>query len=131
MKGNRRRNEVAAPDGNLLQLGRLGEEREIAIYLRGGVAWVADFRGERSELYTAGEWFALNGSRGVLRRAGLDSAVPLPARLIERIERLHGAEDRAPLSALGARLRDFLARFCHELSCRTPVGALSPRTQRS
>ena len=128
MNGNRGRNETAVPNGSLL---RLGEEREIAIYQRDGVAWIADFRGGRGELFTAGEWFALNGRGSVLRRVDLDSIAPLPARLIERIERLHGAEDRARLAALAARLRNGLARFCHELSCRAPAGALSPRMQRS
>jgi hypothetical protein len=128
MNGNRGRNEIAAPNGNLL---RLSEEREIAIYQRDGVAWIADFSGGRGELFTAGEWFALNGCGSVLRRAGVDSSVPLPARLAERIERLHGAEDRAPLAALGAWLRDGLARFSGALSCRTPAGELSPRMQRS
>ncbi|HMH17471.1 MAG TPA: hypothetical protein VK572_04910 [Burkholderiales bacterium] len=113
-------------EGNLL---RLSETREIAIYRRGGVAWVADFRGGRGELFTVGEWFALNGNRSFLRRAGRDYIEPLPARLIERIERLHGAEDRAPLVVPGVRLRDRLANFFHEFSCRTVV--LSPRAQRS
>ncbi len=38
MDGNRGRNEAAVENGNLLQLG---ECREIAIYRRDGVAWVA------------------------------------------------------------------------------------------
>jgi len=54
--------------------------------------------------------------------------VPLPADVVERIGRLHGAEDRAPLAALAARLVDRLAEFSRELSCRTRTGALSPRT---
>jgi hypothetical protein len=128
MNGNLGRDEAAVPNGNLL---RLGEEREIAIYQRDGVVWIADFRGGCGELFTAGEWFALNGRGGVLRRAGLDSIVPLPARLIDRIERLHGAEDRAPMAALGARFLDGLARCSQALSCRRPAGALSPRMQGS
>ena len=124
MNGIPGRNEAAVPDGSLL---RLSETREIAIYQRDGVAWVADFRGGRGELFTAGEWFALNGRGSALRRAGPDSMVPLPADVIGRIERLHGAEDRAPLSALVARLRDRLARFSRELSCRAPAVALGPR----
>jgi hypothetical protein len=124
---NVNRDQTAVPNGNLLRLG----EREIAIYQRDGVAWVADFRGGRGEIFTAGEWFALNGRGRVLRRAGLASMAPLTAPLVERIERLHGTEDRAPLGVPGARLRDRLARFFHEFSCRTPVSVLSPRTQRS
>jgi hypothetical protein len=103
MNGDHGRDEAAAPNGSLL---RLSEMRGIAIYRRDGVARVADFRGARAELA---------------------SIAPLPADVIERIARQHGAEDRAPLAALGARL----ARFCHELSCRVPAGVPSPRTQRS
>ena len=126
MTGNPGRNAAAVENGNLL---RLGETREIAIYLRDGVAWVADFRGARGELFSARAWFALNGRSSVLRRAGLASIAPLPADVIERIARLHDAEDRAPLAVPAAWLRSRLARFFHELSCRT--GVLSPRTQRS
>ena len=126
MNGDHGRDEAAAPDGKLL---RLGECREIAIYQRDGVAWVADFRGGRGELFTPGEWFALNGRGSLLRRAGLTSIVPLPADAIERIARLHGVADRAPPAVPGVRLRDRLANFFHEFSCRTAV--LGPRAQRS
>jgi hypothetical protein len=108
MNRNPGRNEVEVENGNLL---RLGETREIAIYQRGGLAWVADFRGGRGELFTVGAWFALNGRSSLLRRAGLDSIAPLPADVIERIERLHVEEDRAPLAALAKWLGDRLARF--------------------
>lgn len=109
-------------NGNLLWLG---EGHEIAIYQRDGVSWIADFRGGRGELFTAGEWFALNARGSVLRRAAQASNVPLPAHAIERIERLHRAQDRAPFAALAARLRDCLAALSREL-CASAV-ALSPR----
>ena len=128
MNGNRGRNEAAAPNGSLL---RLGDEREVAIYQRDGVSWIADFRGGRGELFTVGEWFALNRGRSVSLRAARCPITHLPAVVIERIERLHGAEDRAPMAALGAHLRDGLARVSQALSCRAPAGALSPRMQRS
>jgi hypothetical protein len=115
MNGYREGNEAAAPEGSLL---RLGETREIAIYQRDGVAWVADFRGGRGELFTVAEWFALNGRGRLLRRAELAPIAPLPANVIERIERLHGAEDRAPLSALAERLGGRVAGFSRELSRR-------------
>src|SRR4249919_3907612 len=108
MNWNLRRNEPAVENGSLL---RLGETRAIAIYQRGGVAWIADFRGARGELYTVGEWFALNGRGSALRRAGLPAEAPLPAEVIERIERLHCAEDRAPLAAPATWLGDRLAKF--------------------
>jgi hypothetical protein len=112
-------NEAKVEHGNLL---RLGETREIAIYQR-GAAWVADFRGGRGELFTASAWFALNGRWSLLRRAGLGSfasIAPLPAEVIESIERLHRAEDRAPLGALATWLGGRLERLY-------PV----PRMQRS
>ena len=111
------RRKVEVENGNLL---RLGETREIAIYQRDGLTWVADFRGARGELFTVSAWFAVNGRSSLLRRAGLGSIAPLPAEVIERIERLHAAEDRAPLAALATWLGDRLARFY-------PV----PHTQRS
>jgi len=120
MNGNRARNKAAVLDGCLL---RASDEREIAIYQRDSVAWIADFRGGRGELFTVGEWFALNGRGRLLRRAGLEPVAPLPARVIEGIERLHGAENRASLTALAARLGDRLARFCRGFSCRAPAGA--------
>jgi len=115
-------------NGTLL---RHGETREIAIYQRGGLVWVADFRGGRGELFTAADWFAVHGHGSLLHRAGLGSVAPLPADVIERIERLHAAEDRAGLFALTARLLDRLARFCRGLSRRAPGGAPAARTQRS
>ncbi len=110
-------------DGNLL---RLSETREIAIYRRNSAAWVADFRGGRGELFTAGEWFALNGRGTALRRAGCEPIDPLPADVIEKIKRLHDAEDRTSLFAPGARLRDRLVRFYRAFSCRAPAVALGP-----
>jgi hypothetical protein len=95
-------------EGNLL---RLGATHEIAIYRRGGIAWVADFRGGRGELFAAADWFALNARGGLLRCVGTDAIGPLPADAIARIERLHQAEDRAPLTAVATWLRDRLARF--------------------
>jgi hypothetical protein len=68
---------------------RLGNQREIAIHLRDGMAWVADFRGERGELSTAGAWFAHNQDRWALRRATLHAVTPLPADIVQRIENLH------------------------------------------
>ncbi len=128
-EGNYGRNGKADLEGCLL---RLSDEREIAIYKFGGVAWIADFRAARAELFTVGEWFALNGRGSVLRRVGLESVAPLPAEVIERIGRLHRAEDREPLAPLVAWLGARLANFCRELSRRTSPGTFGNlRTQRS
>jgi hypothetical protein len=118
------RNEAAVESGNLL---RVGETREIAIYQRGGLAWVADFRGGRGELFTAADWFVVHGHGSLLHRAGLGAVGPLPPDVIERIERLHAAEDQTGLGTLAARLLYRLASFCHALSRRAPAGAPTPR----
>ena len=111
------RNEEAVGSGNLL---RVGETREIAIYQRGGLVWVADFRGGRGELFTAADWFAVHGHGSLLHRAGLGSPAPLPADVIERIERLHAAENRAGLFAPTVRLLDRIARFVASFSPAHP-----------
>jgi len=119
MSGNRARNGTAAIEGCLLWLS---EAREIAIYQRDGVAWIADFRGARAELFTVGEWFALNGGGSPLRRA--EPASPLPPRMVERIERLHAADDRARLLS---GLLDRLAGFCRELVPETNETRMASR----
>jgi hypothetical protein len=95
-------------DGNLL---RLGETREIAIYRRGGLAWVADFRSGRGELCTPGVWFALNAPCSALR-AGLGGLEPLPAEVIGRIEALHAAAERSPLADAVAKLAKQTKQIC-------------------
>jgi hypothetical protein len=86
MNSNREPEAASNLHGSLM---RLGNHREIAIYLRDGMAWVADFRGGRGEVSTAGAWFALNQDRWALRRATLDAVTPLPADIVRRIENLH------------------------------------------
>ena len=107
--------------GNVL---RLGERREIAIYLRNGTAWVAEFKDGRGELVTVGTWFSLNQGGRVLRRMDLESITPLPEDIAERIERLHlrmekqndvQAMPRA-LAALVSGLRGRLARLLQMLA---------------
>jgi hypothetical protein len=90
---------------------RAGDRREIAIYLRDGTAWVADFKGSRGEISTAGAWFALN--RGwASRRAVLNAVTPLPQELEERIERLHRhMEEHSDAPAIARALASLLARF--------------------
>jgi len=86
MNSNREPEAASNLHGSLL---RLGNQREIAIYLREGTAWVADFRGGRGNVSTAGAWFALNQDRWALRRATLDAVTPLPADIVRRVEYLH------------------------------------------
>ena len=98
MNRNLGRNGGAALEGSLL---RISETREIAIYRRGGISWVADFRGGRGELFTAGEWFALNGRASALRRAGV---APLSAPVVERIERLHESVKQTKRQSLSGEI---------------------------
>ena len=74
------------------QLLRQSERREVAIFLRDGALWVADFIDGQGELIDAITWFRFNcGSLSTWharRRMVLESAIPLPEELVERIERL-------------------------------------------
>jgi hypothetical protein len=75
------------------QLLRLSKRREVAIYLREGSLWVADFIDGHGELVDPAAWFRFNfGSptaRQSRRRMLLESAVPLSAELAAKIESLH------------------------------------------
>jgi hypothetical protein len=72
-------------DGSFL---RLSEGYEIAIYLRDGVPYLAEFQGGRGELHTVGAWFSLHHRGTALRRVGVEPA-PIPPVVAVRIERLH------------------------------------------
>jgi hypothetical protein len=75
------------------QLLRQSERREVAIFLRHGVLWVADFIDGEGKLIDATTWFRFNcgalSSPHARRRMVLESAIPLSAQLIARIGRLH------------------------------------------
>jgi hypothetical protein len=75
------------------QLLRLSERREVAIYLRDGMLWVADFIDGDGELVEAKTWFRFNcGAHATFharRRMVREAAIPLSAELIARIEHLH------------------------------------------
>jgi hypothetical protein len=83
-------------------IGR-GGAHSVAIYERNGVSWVAEFRGDDGgELMNANRWFYFHAERlGYWHlRQGYRSAKPLPARMLEDIERLHRERDaREPASA--------------------------------
>lgn len=123
---NQEHNHTSSLHGSLL---RIGERREIAIYLRDGTAWVADFKGSHGEISTAGAWFAINQDRWVLRRAALDAIMPLPQDIEERVERLHRSlekQNAVPaiprvLAKLVAGLGGWLVKFCGALLGRRPA----------
>jgi hypothetical protein len=76
--------------GNLL---RLGEGHEVAIYMREGSCWVAEFRDGRCQLLDAATWFRSPGAPMMSchrwRAAALDTMQRLPPEIVDRIERLH------------------------------------------
>ena len=83
------------------QLLRLSERREVWIYLRRGTLWVADFVDGNGELIEPEIWFRFNcGSPGTphaRRRMFLESALPLSADIVAKIENLHrGAAAKRP-----------------------------------
>lgn len=86
MNTNQEQNGASRLNGNLL---RLSDQREIAIYLRDNMAWVAEFNNGRANVSTASHWFSANRGGRVLRQMDLTSIVPLPDDVMEQIERLH------------------------------------------
>ena len=79
------------------QLLRLSTHREVAIYLREGSTWVADFVDGRGVLADVPTWLRFNcgtaANAYAARRAALESAFPLSAELVARIEPLHQDTD--------------------------------------
>ena len=77
------------------QLLRHGTHHTVAIYLREGSLWIADFIDGQGALVDANTWFRFNcgsfANSHALRRMALESAIPLSADLVERIEGLHHA----------------------------------------
>jgi len=85
------------PDGRFPiqgQLLRRSERHEVAIYLRDGRLWVADFIDGVGELIEPASWFRFNcGTPWACRahrRMLMEAATPLSVELAARIERLHG-----------------------------------------
>jgi hypothetical protein len=77
------------------QLLRLSTHRTVALYLRQRSLWVADFIDGQGALVDATTWFRFNcgslANSHALRRMTLESAIPLSADLVERIQGLHHA----------------------------------------
>jgi hypothetical protein len=77
------------------QLLRRSEHREVAIFLRDGALWVADFIDGNGRLIDATTWFRFNcgglANSHARRRMALESATPISLELSERIEALHRA----------------------------------------
>ena len=79
------------------QVLRRSERREAAIFVRDDRLWVADFVDGEGRLVDALAWIRFNcggsSSTQARRRMALESALPLSAELIERIEALVLAPD--------------------------------------
>ena len=104
------------------QLLRRSDRREVAIFLRDGALWVADFIDGDGQIVDAATWFrfhcgaTLHARRRMLRESG----IPLSPALVERIERLHG-------SLAKARMSSVLGRAVVEMAARCLPGRIRRR----
>ena len=121
MNTSRELNGAIPIQGNLL---RLSERREIAIYLRDGCAWVADFNNGRDALYIASAWYSMGGGRMLAhaqRRDKVETVSPLPEDVVRRIESLHRRMEAPTVGpAVWRVLAAILAVFCHPKSSIQP-----------
>jgi hypothetical protein len=126
MNTNQEQNGASRLNGNLL---RLGDQREIAIYLRDNIAWVAEFNNGRASVSTASHWFSVNQGGRVLRQMDLASITPLPDDVMERIERLHqrlAQAGRHPATSsetatVVARFRSRLMKLLRSIRSKRPA----------
>jgi len=97
------------------QMLRLGEHHAVAIYLRDGDMWVADFIDGQGTLVDANTWFRFNcgglANSHARRRMALESAIPISLELGERIEALHGASIAGRRQDLAGLFRAFITRL--------------------
>jgi len=95
------------------QMLRLSDHHAVAIYLRDGQMWVADFIDGQGALVDATTWFRFNcgtlANSHALRRMAIESATPIAAVLAERIDALHRASVTQGPGTLGRLLRSFAA----------------------
>lgn len=74
------------------QVLRRSRRREVAIFLRDGRLWIADFIDGQGALVDAATWFRFNcpaePSESAYRRMTLESAEPISGDLVRKIERL-------------------------------------------
>ncbi len=106
------------------QMLRRSARREVAIYLRGGALWVADFIDGDGEIVDAATWIRFNCASAsawqTRRRMVRECAVPVSHELSSRIELLHrsGAAPSAgePIDRRdGARARTVRGRIAATL----------------
>lgn len=103
MNANPRNGAASRIQGSLL---RPRGGREVAIYLRDGVPWIAEFQDGSDQVFAASEWMSVDGRKLAYaqRRGELESESPIPADVMVRIERLHrrfqGSRSNAVVRAL-------------------------------
>ncbi len=70
---------------------RVDAGRAVAIYLREGAAYVAEFDGSRCAVSSATAWFAVRGRRlaHAQRRGEVEIVSPLPAEIATLLEQAH------------------------------------------
>jgi hypothetical protein len=103
------------------QMLRRSARREVAIYLRGGVLWVADFIDGDGRIVDVATWIRFNcGSASTYqarRRMICESAFPVSRELSMRIERLHHATEAVAsdrvASVTGDSTATLRSRFGH------------------
>jgi hypothetical protein len=87
------------------QFLRLSVRREVAIYLRDGTLWVADFVDGHGELFDPATWFRFNcgspDARDAQRRMLRESGLPLSGDIVAKIESLHQVATESPRSRSG------------------------------
>ena len=93
------------------QLLRHSDRREVAIFLRDGALWVADFIDGEGELIDATTWFrfhcAAPSSPHGRRRMVLESAVPLSPDLVARIRHLYASAPTRKRGGISRLLNGF------------------------
>lgn len=106
------------------QLLRRSERHEVAIFLCDRALWVADFIDGQGELVDAVTWFRFNcgelSNSYARRRMVGESAIPLSADLVARIERLTPPIRPRKRGAM-TRLLEFLAIGWHRRRLRLRV----------
>ena len=101
------------------QMLRLSEHHAVAIYLRDGQMWIAEFIDGQGVLVDAATWFRFNcgtlANSHSLRRMTLESAMPISSTLAERIDELHRASVAQRSRTLGRLLGTIAANLAPSL----------------
>ena len=109
---------IGPVQGSLL---RLSERHEVAIYLREGAGWVADFHDGRATLHSVSEWHGSGSGRMLVhaqRRDAVETISPLPDEVVQRIESLHRRMEEPTVGPFVQNSLAALAVCLHRWSAR-------------